>query len=218
MTWLQRYRVHHYVRNSIWILPSLAVVAQLSPRIIGIVFRDPVTKFSLTVFVFTFTFTLASFVRIRSSVPPLTAQAAAYGCLLNLAIFLYMIDHVGKALRPSGALWCVARLGREVIQEVYPRTDFVALAVTEIRQFGGASIQVARRLRAMLENLIQTLPEERRDVLRQELKLLHRSAERFFPEPEDRALADISDFQGVGGRYGQSHRQLMTRDSNSNRA
>jgi hypothetical protein len=30
--------------------------------------------------------------------------------------------------------------------------------------------------------------------------LLQRSAARFFVEPEDRALADISDAQGVGGR------------------
>src|SRR6185295_8716767 len=48
--------------------------------------------------------------------------------------------------------------------------DFVTLAVTEIRQFGGGSIQVARRLRAMLEDLIATLPRERADPLRQELK------------------------------------------------
>jgi hypothetical protein len=52
----------------------------------------------------------------------------------------------------------------------------------------------------MLENLIQTLPEERCPRLRQELSLLHRSTERFFTEPEDRALADISDTQGVSGR------------------
>jgi hypothetical protein len=76
------------------------------------------------------------------------------------------------------------------------------LAVTEIRHFGGASIQVARRLRAMLENLIQGLTEERAAPLRRELALLHRTAERFFAEPEDRALADISDFQGVGGKHG----------------
>lgn len=37
-------------------------------------------------------------------------------------------------------------------------------------------------------------------LLRRELALLHRSAQRFFAEPEDRALADISDFQGVGGK------------------
>jgi uncharacterized membrane protein len=79
--------------------------------------------------------------------------------------------------------------------------DFVLLAVTEIRQFGGESIQVARRLRAMLENLIQTLPEARSALLQQELAMLHRSAERFFPEPEDRALAEEGDLQGVGGTY-----------------
>jgi hypothetical protein len=27
MTWLQRYRVRHYVRNSIWIFPVLAMLA-----------------------------------------------------------------------------------------------------------------------------------------------------------------------------------------------
>ena len=56
----------------------------------------------------------------------------------------------------------------------------------------------------MLENLLLTLPEKRAAVLRVELDLLQRSAKRFFPEPEDQALANISDFQGVGGKGGQS--------------
>jgi uncharacterized membrane protein len=79
--------------------------------------------------------------------------------------------------------------------------DFVRLAVTEIRHFGAESIQIARRLRAMLENLLQILPEPRAALLRREVALLHRSAERFFSEPEDRAMAEISDFQGVGGKH-----------------
>jgi uncharacterized membrane protein len=91
--------------------------------------------------------------------------------------------------------------------------DFVRLAVTEIRQFGGASIQVARRLRAMLENLIQTLPEARAVLLRQELELLHRSAERFFTEPEDRALAEVSDSQGVGGKHGRGQADLQGKEA-----
>ena len=81
--------------------------------------------------------------------------------------------------------------------------DFVKLALTEIRHFGGASIQIARRLKAMLENLIQTLPEERAPLLRQEMALLHRSVERLFPEAEDRALAAGGDSQGMGGTCGQ---------------
>ena len=79
--------------------------------------------------------------------------------------------------------------------------DFVCLAVTEIRQFCGTSIQVARRLRAMLENLTELMPPERTALLRGELKLLQRSAARSFPEPEDQALADVSDLQGVGGKH-----------------
>jgi uncharacterized membrane protein len=79
--------------------------------------------------------------------------------------------------------------------------DFVQLAVTEIRHFGSESIQIARRLRAMLEDLIETLPEARVTLLRRELTLLQRSAERFFSEPEDRALAEVGDLQGVGGKH-----------------
>ena len=115
------------------------------------------------------------------------------------------IDQIHHLLRHVGS----RRLDDEKVRDAAGRVrliyrtpdweDFVLLAVTEIRQFGGTSIQIARRLRAMLENLIATLPEERAAPLRQELKLLKKSAERFFQEPEDRALADISDSQGVGG-------------------
>jgi uncharacterized membrane protein len=421
MSWIHRYRLRNYVRNSIWLLPvsgmaaglaavnclhwieqragwqsgvdpaaalalfgtlagsmltfivflssSLLLVvqlasAQLSPRIIGVVFRDRVTRFALTLFAFTFTFTLAVLVRVHTSVPAVTAHLAAFLCLLSVAVFLFLIDHVGKSLRPSGALRAVARMGHKEIQSVYPRRlsgppdtaqnpantvgddlagrvsspqdgvllafdleglvaqareaecvvelvpqvgdfvaagsplfriygakggpsasalvqsialgqertieqdpafafriivdiaskglspaindpttavlaidqihhllrsvggrhldegfihdstgalrlvyrtpdweDFVCLAVTEIRHFGGTSIQVARRLRAMLENLTEVLSPERTPLLHAELALLNRSTARCFPEPEDQALAKVSDLQGVGGKH-----------------
>jgi uncharacterized membrane protein len=354
-----------FVSSALLVAVQLAS-GQLTPRIIAIVFKDPVTVGSMTFFVFTFTLSLAALIRINDSVPIITAEVAGYSCLVSLLVFLYLIDHVGKALRPSGALRSVAQHGRRVIDHVYPLTeakapagptasgsillqapvqtvastsdgvvlafdirglvtlaeradciiemvpqvgdfvatdsplfrifggktpppaaallqsvavgqertleqdptlafriivdiaskglspaindpttavlaidqlhnllglvgkrqladghvrdragrlrliyrtpdweDFVHLAVTEIRHFGGTSIQVARRLRAMLENLIQTLPESHAGLLRQELKLLNRSADRFFVEPEDRAMAEVSDFQGVGGKKGR---------------
>ena len=77
--------------------------------------------------------------------------------------------------------------------------DFVLLAVTEIRQFRSSSTQVARRLRAMLENLVESLPEERTALLRRERTLLHRTVKRAFSDPEDRARADAGNLQGVGG-------------------
>jgi uncharacterized membrane protein len=88
--------------------------------------------------------------------------------------------------------------------------DFVQLAVTEIRQFGGESIQVVRRLRAMLENLIDTLPADRTVLLQRELSLLRRSTKRLFLEPEDQALADISDAQGMGSRHERNHGRSET--------
>src|SRR5262245_48483863 len=125
MTWLQRHRVRHYFTHSIWILPSLGMLAaliavrlvhrlddatgfessldpdavktllatlaasmftfvvfvcsalliavqlasaQLTPRIIAFVFRDPVTKSCLELFVFVFTLSLAVLIRIKTTV------------------------------------------------------------------------------------------------------------------------------------------------------
>jgi uncharacterized membrane protein len=79
--------------------------------------------------------------------------------------------------------------------------DFVGLAVTEIRQFGGTSIQIVRRMRAMLENLIEMLPAERTDQLRAELALLSRTVERDFVDPADRKRAASGDSLGVGGNH-----------------
>lgn len=337
--------------------------AQLTPRIIAFVYRNRMRKFSLTLFVFTFTFSVAVLVRIEGSVPLVTTYLAAYGFLINLAVFIHFCDAIGKTLRPSSALRSIALAGREVIRSVYPlrfnqddssskpaksgmdtltrvvlnaqdgavlaldlkglvsmaerancrievipevgdfvstgeplfrifeggaslseqtlqksiavdqertleqdpmfalriivdiatkalspavndpttavlaldelhhilrdvgsrslgdgramdakgtvrlvyRTpnweDFVQLAVIEIRQYGGDSIQIVRRLRAMLENLIETLPERRALVLEQELKRLSSSSKRMFAEPDDQSLAEEGDLQGVGGGY-----------------
>jgi uncharacterized membrane protein len=75
--------------------------------------------------------------------------------------------------------------------------DFVHLAFTEIRHCGAGNVQIARRLRAMIENLIHTLPEHRHAALRIELRLLNSIVERYYTLPEDLALARGSDTQGL---------------------
>ena len=77
--------------------------------------------------------------------------------------------------------------------------DIVDLALTELRHFGAASIQVARRTKAMLEHLIDNLPAARADALRRELTALESSIARTFVESEDRRRANFGDFQGLGG-------------------
>ena len=77
--------------------------------------------------------------------------------------------------------------------------DFVHLACREIRLYGVENFQVARRLRAMLENLLAVLPEARGPALREELELLDLTLERLDMLPEDLALARVPDLQGLGG-------------------
>jgi uncharacterized membrane protein len=80
--------------------------------------------------------------------------------------------------------------------------DFVQIACSEIRLYGAENFQVARRLRAMINNLTEALPEWRRPALCRELELLDRSIEYLYIFPEDRALARTPDKQGLGGSTG----------------
>jgi len=77
--------------------------------------------------------------------------------------------------------------------------DFVTLAVSEIRSFGAGSIQIPRRLSAMLEHLLEVLPASRARAVRRELSLLERAVDRQYVEDEDRERARHPDRQGLGG-------------------
>jgi uncharacterized membrane protein len=80
--------------------------------------------------------------------------------------------------------------------------DFVHLTCTEIRHCGAGSVQIMRRMRSMLENLMQTLPPHRHAELRRQMELLDRTVEVHYAFAEDRALALIPDSQGLGGSLG----------------
>jgi uncharacterized membrane protein len=81
--------------------------------------------------------------------------------------------------------------------------DFINLAFSEIRACGAGNLQIVRRLRAMIENLAETLPPHRQDELQRQLSLLDREAARLFRYPEEQALAAIADSQGLGGHSGK---------------
>ena len=78
-------------------------------------------------------------------------------------------------------------------------TDYLTLSVTEIREYGDTSIQVVRRLRAMLEELSESVLPERRAAVLRELERLDRSVALRWGETVDIDLAARSDRQGVGG-------------------
>jgi uncharacterized membrane protein len=81
--------------------------------------------------------------------------------------------------------------------------DFLHLTFSEIRQYGAGNFQVVRRLRTMIENALQSVPEPRIPALHRELDLLDRAVERLYELPEDLALARIPDSQGLGGASDQ---------------
>ena len=104
---------------------------------------------------------------------------------------------------------CAPHCGSPGNQAVAQRVADERLLVTErseIRYCGSNNLQIVRRLRAMLENLIQTLPTHRHAMLHQELSLLDREIDRNFSYPEDLALAHVADSQGLGGHSGKTKR------------
>ena len=119
------------------------------------------------------------------------------------------LDQIHRVLRVVGK----RRLRGETIRDhrgqrrVIMRTpnweDFVHLACVEIRGCGAGNVQIARRMLAMLENLIASLPPHRHQPLDEERRRLERALEPLYPIPADLALARIPDSQGLGGSSGR---------------
>jgi uncharacterized membrane protein len=86
--------------------------------------------------------------------------------------------------------------------------DFVELTFTEIIQYGAASPQVARRLRAMIESSMKSLPEVRLPVLREQQAQLDQTIELAYHSPRALALARVPDRQGLGAGERSPTRQL----------
>ena len=78
--------------------------------------------------------------------------------------------------------------------------DYLALGVTEIREYGSTAIQVMRRMRAMLEELRDEVRPEHRLAVEEELARLQATVARTFADSVDLDRANTADPQGIGGR------------------
>jgi uncharacterized membrane protein len=116
-----------------------------------------------------------------------------------------VIDHLGETLRVIGTtnLRQPPRLGEQrpggVIMRARRWEDFLSLGTTEIRRYGAGSMQVNRRLRAMLEELYDEVLPEHRPAVADELARLDASVEVFFGNSPDLDRARTADRQGLGG-------------------
>ncbi len=76
--------------------------------------------------------------------------------------------------------------------------DFLDLAFSEIRYYGRESMQVMRRMKALLSDLIDALSIGRVPALRSQQKRLDDTIARSFPDVEDHLEASTEDREGLG--------------------
>jgi uncharacterized membrane protein len=96
--------------------------------------------------------------------------------------------------------------------------DFLQLALGEIQHYGADSIQVMRRMKALLDNLVAILPPDRQPALQHWEERLCGTINRAFAEAEERIAASIADRQGLGlGEHG-NHQRTRQADSTIHRS
>jgi len=76
--------------------------------------------------------------------------------------------------------------------------DFLRLSFDEIRAYGANSVQIARRMSALISDLLAVVPERRRAALVAWQSRLERTITRNYPDREDQLEASIEDRQGLG--------------------
>jgi len=72
------------------------------------------------------------------------------------------------------------------------------LPLEEIRYCGATSIQVMRRMRALITDLMTVLPAERHPALEHQLERLNSTVARSFADEQDKLDASTTDRQGLG--------------------
>ncbi|MEU8527942.1 DUF2254 family protein [Streptomyces sp. NPDC048629] len=82
-------------------------------------------------------------------------------------------------------------------------TELVSLALDEILAYGARSLQVVRRVRALLVTVTEAAPPGRRAPLTERAALVERLAGGF-PDPLFVATASVADGQGIGGAGGRA--------------
>jgi uncharacterized membrane protein len=108
-----------------------------------------------------------------------------------------LLLRLGRADLEAGRV----RDGRGSLRLVFPVPkweDFLVLAFDEIRYCGASSIQVMRRMRALLQDLKENVPPGRRPALQRYLERVDNGIRRTFEDGDDRKDALEVDRQGLG--------------------
>ena len=134
-------------------------------------------------------------IAIRALSPAVNDPTTAVQVLDHLEDMLRLVGQTDLSDRGAP----VSDMDSGLVIPVRRWADYLTLSVTEIREYGDTSIQVVRRLRAMLEELSESVLPERRDAVLQELARLDAAVAAKWGGTVDLDLAGRSDRQGIGG-------------------
>jgi uncharacterized membrane protein len=118
-----------------------------------------------------------------------------------------VLNHLSDLLRLIGTVdlsasrWSGERAGRTgIVTPVRGWPEYLTLATTEIREYGANSIQVMRRMRAMLQELREEVLPWHRATVDDELARLDATVAGHWGQSIDLDRASQADGQGIGGR------------------
>jgi uncharacterized membrane protein len=134
-------------------------------------------------------------IAIRALSPAVNDPTTAVQVLDHLEDLLRMVGQTDLSDRAQP----LAEMDSGLVIPIRRWSDYLTLSVTEIREYGASSIQVVRRLRAMLEELAGSVLPERREEVVLELARLDDAMVRTWGESVDLDLAGVADRQGIGG-------------------
>ncbi|WP_019853900.1 DUF2254 domain-containing protein [Actinopolyspora mortivallis] len=141
-----------------------------------------------------FAFRLLADISVKALSPGVNDPTTATQTLNQIEVLLRILAH--------------RRLGADVVHDTEGRArfrsrtpsweDYLSLALDETRQFGAGSLQVSRRLLALLRGLLETVPSYRAPAVEAQLELVRAGARRAFSDEPDREAATTIDPQGLG--------------------
>ncbi|MFE5492702.1 DUF2254 domain-containing protein [Streptomyces virginiae] len=136
-------------------------------------------------------------IAVRALSPAVNDPTTAVQVLNEIEAFLHTVGRTG--LRDRYVLGDRHGTPRLVVRG-RDWEDYLQLAVTEIGEYGTPSLQICRRLGALLETLLGAVPAASRPAVDTELALLRESVDREYTDPARRTLARTPDPQGIGAR------------------